>query len=206
MDSFDGLREHITANLAAFQRLPDAGDGLKAAAVAIAVTADEAGRPAFFLTRRAPRLNAHSGQWALPGGRLDPGEDAITAALREMDEEIGVRVAPDHVLGVLDDYVTRSGYCMTPVVVWAGPDVEAVANPDEVAMIFRIPLADALQDQFVEMISVNGSPHPMVRMNVTPDRHMHAPTAAVVYQFIEVCLAGRMTRAAHLLAPGWTAR
>ena len=205
MDSFDGLRERITANMAAFERLPGAGDGLKAAAVAIAVTSDEAGRPAFFLTRRAPRLNAHSGQWALPGGRLDPGEDAITAALREMDEEIGVRVAPDHVLGVLDDYVTRSGYCMTPVVVWAGPDVEAVANPSEVAQIFRIPLADTLEDRFVEMLPVAGSEHPMVRINVV-DRHMHAPTAAVVYQFREVCLAGRMTRAAHLLAPGWTAR
>jgi len=205
MDSFDGLRERITANMAAFERLPDAGEGLKAAAVAIAVTSDQAGRPAFFLTRRAPRLNAHSGQWALPGGRLDPGEDAITAALREMDEEIGVRVEPDHVLGVLDDYVTRSGYCMTPVVVWAGPDVEAVANPSEVAQIFRIPLADTLEDRFVEMLPVAGSEHPMVRINVV-DRHMHAPTAAVVYQFREVCLAGRMTRAAHLLAPGWTAR
>ena len=205
MDSFDGLRERITANMAAFERLPGAGEGLKAAAVAIAVTSDQAGRPAFFLTRRAPRLNAHSGQWALPGGRLDPGEDAITAALREMDEEIGVRVAPDHVLGVLDDYVTRSGYCMTPVVVWAGPDVEAVANPSEVAQIFRIPLADTLEDRFVEMLPVAGSEHPMVRINVV-DRHMHAPTAAVVYQFREVCLAGRMTRAAHLLAPGWTAR
>ena len=205
MDSFDGLRARITANMAAFERLPGAGEGLKAAAVAIAVTSDQAGRPAFFLTRRAPRLNAHSGQWALPGGRLDPGEDAITAALREMDEEIGVRVAPDHVLGVLDDYVTRSGYCMTPVVVWAGPDVEAVANPSEVAQIFRIPLADTLEDRFVEMLPVAGSEHPMVRINVV-DRHMHAPTAAVVYQFREVCLAGRMTRAAHLLAPGWTAR
>ena len=205
MDSFEGLREHITGNLAAFERLPSAGAGLKAAAVAIAITADAHGRPAFFLTRRAPRLNSHSGQWALPGGRLDPGEDAVTAALREMDEEIGVRAGPDQVIGLLDDYVTRSGYCMTPVVVWAGQDAEAVANPDEVAQVFRIPLADALEDRFVEMLPVAGSEHPMVRVNVA-DRHMHAPTAAVVYQFREVCLAGRMTRAAHLLAPGWTAR
>ncbi len=205
MDSFDGLRERITANLAAFERLPGAGEGLKAAAVAIAVTADEEGRPAFFLTRRAPRLNAHSGQWALPGGRLDPGEDAITAALREMDEEIGVRVEPDHVLGVLDDYVTRSGYCMTPVVVWAGADVDAVANPSEVAQIFRIPLADTLDDSFVEMLPVEGSAHPMIRLHIA-DRQMHAPTAAVVYQFREVALAGRQTRVAELIAPGWTSR
>jgi len=205
MDSFDGLREQITANLARFERMPGAGLGLKAAAVAIAITADEQGRPAFFLTRRAPRLKSHSGQWALPGGRVDPGEDIISAALREMDEEIGVRVPQTQVLGLLDDYVTRSGYCMTPVVVWTGPDAVATANPDEVAQIFRIPLADALGDRFVEMLPVKGSEHPMVRVNVA-DRHMHAPTAAVVYQFREVCLAGRMTRAAHLLAPGWTAR
>ncbi len=205
MDSFDGLRERIVGNFAQFERLPAAGEGLKAAAVAIAVTADERGHPAFFLTRRASRLNRHSGQWALPGGRLDPGEDAVTAALREMDEEIGIRVAPDQVLGLLDDYVTRSGYCMTPVVVWAGSGAEVVPNPDEVAQVFRIPLADALTDGFVEMLAVEGSDHPMIRVHVA-GRHMHAPTAAVVYQFREVALAGRMTRAAHLLAPGWTAR
>lgn len=205
MDSFEGLRDQIAANLARFERMPGAGLGLKAAAVALAITADEQGRPAFFLTRRAPRLKSHSGQWALPGGRVDPGEGIVAAALREMDEEIDVRVPETQVLGLLDDYVTRSGYCMTPVVVWAGPDAVATANPGEVAQIFRIPLAEAMEDHFVEMLPVEGSKHPMVRVNVA-DRHMHAPTAAVVYQFREVCLAGRMTRAAHLLAPGWTAR
>ena len=205
MDSFDGLRARIAANVSAFRRLPPAGEGLKAAAVALAITADETGRPAFFLTRRASRLNRHSGQWALPGGRVDPGEDAIAAALREMDEEIGVRVGRDSVMGVLDDYVTRSGYCMTPVVVWVGPDLRATPNPDEVAALFRIPLADTLADGFVEMLPVDGSDHPMIRLHIA-GRHMHAPTAAVVYQFREVALAGRMTRAAHLLAPGWTAR
>ena len=205
MDDLNSWRERISRNLGQFNRLPDAGAGLKAAAVAIAITTDEQGQASFFLTRRAPRLNSHSGQWALPGGRLDPGEDAVTAALREMDEEIGVRIGKEHVMGVLDDYVTRSGYCMTPVVVWAGPDLAVTPNPDEVAHVYRIPLSDALEDRFVEMLPVAGSEHPMVRINVV-DRHMHAPTAAVVYQFREVCLAGRMTRAAHLLAPGWTAR
>lgn len=201
----DAVRTRIEGNFARFERLPGAGEGLKSAAVAIAVTADEEGRPAFFLTRRASRLNRHSGQWALPGGRVDPGEEIVDAALREMDEEIGVRIGPENVLGLLDDYVTRSGYCMTPVVVWAGAAVQPVLNPDEVAQLFRIPLADTLEDRFVEMLAVDGSDHPMIRLHVA-DRHMHAPTAAVVYQFREVCLAGRMTRAAHLLAPGWTAR
>jgi len=118
---YQRLRAGIAANMAAFRAKAVESAGLKRAAVAIAVTGDEAGAPAFFLTKRAPRLNAHSGQWALPGGRLDPGEDAVAAALREMDEEIGVRLVSADVLGLLDDYPTRSGYCITPVVVWAGP-------------------------------------------------------------------------------------
>lgn len=197
MDSFDGLRKQIADNMAPFERLPFVGDGLKAAAVALAITADELGRPAFFLTRRASRLNRHSGQWALPGGRIDPGEDPVAAALREMDEEIGVRVGPEHVIGLLDDYTTRSGYCMTPVVVWAGADATATPNPDEVAQVFRIPLADTLAGDFVEMLPVEGSDHPMVRLHFG-DYQMHAPTAAVIYQFREVCLAGRTTRVAQL--------
>jgi len=205
VSTFDGLRDRLAANIARFERHPPAGAGLKAAAVAIAVTGDEGGRPCFFLTRRAPRLNSHSGQWALPGGRLDPGEDAIAAALREMEEEIGVRVGPESVLGLLDDYVTRSGYCMTPVVVWAGERVEATPSPDEVAQLFRIPLSETLADDFVEMLPIEGSCHPMIRLRIA-GRQMHAPTAAVIYQFREVLLSGRHTRVADLLAPGWTAR
>lgn len=197
MESFDGLRDRIARNMAPFRRLPFAGEGLKTAAVALAITADEQGRPAFFLTRRASRLKRHSGQWALPGGRIDPGEDPVAAALREMEEEIGVRVGPEHVIGLLDDYATRSGYCMTPVVVWVGADVTATPNPDEVAQIFRIPLADMLAAGFVEMLPIEGSAHPMVRLHFG-DHQMHAPTAAVIYQFREVCLAGRTTRVAQL--------
>ncbi|MCA8927327.1 MAG: CoA pyrophosphatase [Alphaproteobacteria bacterium] len=180
-------------------------DGLKRAAVAITVTADETGAPAFFLTKRAPRLNRHSGQWALPGGRLDPGEDAITAALREMDEEIGVRLEASAVLGLLDDYPTRSGYCITPVVVWAGPGVEAVPNPDEVARLHRIPLAHLAPDDVVELAPIPDSEHPLVRVHIA-ESHVHAPTAALIYQFREVALAGRHTPVAHLEQPKWAWR
>jgi 8-oxo-dGTP pyrophosphatase MutT (NUDIX family) len=205
MDSFDGLRDRFAANLTGFERIAAAGPGLKAAAVAVAITADGGGRPAFFLTRRAPRLNSHSGQWALPGGRLDPGEDAVAAALREMDEEIGVSASPTDVLGLLDDYVTLSGYCMTPVVIWAGAAAEAAPNPDEVARLFRIPLADTLADGFVEMLPVEGSAFPMIRLQIA-GAQMHAPTAAIIYQFREVVLAGRSTRVVDLVAPSWTRR
>ena len=199
------LRAGIAANLEAFDARLLPTSRLKRAAVAIAVTTDEAGQPAFFLTKRATRLNRNSGQWALPGGRADPGEDAVTAALREMHEEIGVRLLPSQVLGRLDDYPTRSGYCITPVVVWAGPGIEAMANPDEVARLYRIPLAALAADTVVEMVAVGDSEHPMIRLRLVGNQ-IHAPTAALIYQFREVALAGRPTRVADLVQPGWTAR
>ena len=74
------------------------------------------------LTRRAAGLRAHRGQWALPGGRCDEGETPVEAALRELHEELGLELGPDDVLGLLDDYPTRSGYLITPVVVWAADE------------------------------------------------------------------------------------
>src|SRR5581483_11819763 len=78
--------------------------------------AGTAGGPAVLLTRRASRLRAHAGQWALPGGRVDPGEEPVTAAFRELVEELDLRLDPSALLGVLDDYPTRSGYVITPFV------------------------------------------------------------------------------------------
>lgn len=202
---YERLRAGIAANMAAFRPKTAETAGLKRAAVAIAVTADETGAPAFFLTKRAPRLNAHSGQWALPGGRLDPGEDAVTAALREMDEEIGVRLEAAAVLGLLDDYPTRSGYCITPVVVWAGPGVATKTNPDEVARLHRIPLSHLAPDEVVELAPIPESEHPLIRVHIAANQ-IHAPTAALIYQFREVALAGRHTPVAHLEQPKWAWR
>jgi 8-oxo-dGTP pyrophosphatase MutT (NUDIX family) len=99
------------------------------------------GAPSFVLTRRAAKLKAHQGQWALPGGRLDPGETPATAALRELHEEVGLELDGEAVLGLLDDYPTRSGYCITPVVVWAGAAAALAPNPDEVRA-HRVALAE----------------------------------------------------------------
>jgi 8-oxo-dGTP pyrophosphatase MutT (NUDIX family) len=105
---------------------------LKRAAVAIALTESDAGDgTAFLLTRRAAGLRSHKGQWALPGGRCDAGETQAQAALRELHEELGLALGESEVLGLLDDYPTRSGYLITPVVVWAGPGVSIVPNPAE---------------------------------------------------------------------------
>src|SRR5687767_871573 len=99
-----------------------------------------AGGAAFLLCRRAARMNRHAGQWALPGGRIDAGESALDAALRELDEELGIRVGPESVVGWLDDYPTRSGYVITPVVVWGGADPPITPAPDEVLAVYRIGL------------------------------------------------------------------
>src|SRR5204863_364975 len=80
--------------------------------------------------------------WALPGGRLEPGESAVDGARRELAEEVGLVLDPDAALGVLDDYPTRSGFLITPVVFWGGVDPVLVPNPDEVASVHCVPLDD----------------------------------------------------------------
>src|SRR5262249_61697250 len=97
---------------------------------------------AFLLTRRAAGLRSHKGQWALPGGRCDAGETQVQAALRELHEELGLHLAESEVLGLLDDYPTRSGYLITPVVVWAGRNAAIVPNPAEVASVHRVALEE----------------------------------------------------------------
>lgn len=116
------------------------------------------GGAAFLLCRRASRLNRHGGQWALPGGRLDAGETAVDAALRELDEELGVRLDESAVLGLLDDYPTRSGYVMTPVVVWGGAGLDLVPNPDEVAYAYRIGLHELCRADSPRFVTIPESP------------------------------------------------
>src|SRR5947207_15257212 len=136
------LRVMATRHLAAFERRALAVDGRRAAAVAIVLLGDAEGRACFLLTRRASGLRQHARQWALPGGRLEPGESAVDGARRELAEEVGLVLDPDAALGVLDDYPTRSGFLITPVVFWGGVDPVRVPNPDEVAAVHCLPLDD----------------------------------------------------------------
>src|SRR6476469_5351278 len=140
----DATRRNIAELCAAFRRAPAGAVAptLKRAAVAIALTEAGAGMgTTFLLTRRAASLRSHSAQWALPGGRSDPGETQAQSALRELHEELGLELGPEHVLGLLDDYPTRSGYLITPVVVWAATSAALFPNPQEVASVHRIALS-----------------------------------------------------------------
>lgn len=149
-----------------------------------------AGGAAFLLCRRTGRLRSHSGQWALPGGRLDPGESVIEAALRELDEELGVRLGPENVIGLLDDYPTRSGYVMTPVVLWGGGRLDVQPSAAEVSAAFRVGLGQLTRPDSPRFITIPESDRPVVQVPLGTAL-VHAPTAAVLLQLRWLGLEGR---------------
>lgn len=196
----DALRKLLAGNLARFEPRVHAVDDRKHAAVALAVVADEHGAPAVIITKRTSRLSSHAGQWALPGGRIDPGETVEQGALRELQEEVGLALDPASVLGRLDDYPTRSGYVITPVVVWAGGTVELTPNDAEVHTIHRVSFAELDRPGSPEFVSIPESHRPVVRLLIY-EHKIHAPTAAIVYQFREVVVKGNPIRVDHLEQP-----
>ena len=210
----EGLYERIKANLQGFEVQSLAREGLKQAAVALTVVdvADEQGvyeirlddfprdDGALILTRRSLKLKNHAGQWALPGGSVDAGEEPEDTALRELAEEVGLKLPRENVMGRLDDFATRSRFVITPVVVWAGPGVDLTPNPAEVASIHRIPVGELLREDAPLLEDTVESEHPILCMPVG-ESFIAAPTAAFLYQFREVAVLGNHTRVAHYDQP-----
>jgi len=188
------LRQRLEANLASHDlRLSTPAKDVRHAAVAVVVLPDEQGRACFVLTRRLSTLRRHSGQWALPGGRLEPGEAPEQAALRELHEEVGLELDAHAVLGRLDDFLTRSGHLISPFILWAPTPTVLTASPDEVDAVFRVPLQDLDRPGALHL-------EPLLHFEIVGST-VFAPTAAVLYQFREVGLHARTVRVAHVEQP-----
>ncbi len=210
----ENLLNRMKSNLSDFDYIPQERDDLKRAAVAITVI-DIAHNPDLFgipyktswkdnaaviLTRRAFRLKRHAGQWALPGGRMEDGETPEETALRELAEEVGLDLSPKAVIGRLDDYITHSGFVITPVVVWGGTQKDLTPNPSEVASIHRIPLSEFLRQDAPILEEVADSIHPVLLMPVGTGS-IASPTAALLFQFREVAFLGHYTRVLQFEQP-----
>lgn len=141
------LRQHFTAQPVwqaepADESRPElAGRAPRAASVLIALVARSEGL-SLLLTRRTEHLSAHAGQISFPGGSAEARDtSAIDTALREAEEEIGLARVHVDVLGTLPDYLTGTGFCVTPVVALVTPPFSLQADPGEVAEVFEVPLA-----------------------------------------------------------------
>ena len=199
----DGLRARTERNLANFPRQAIEDASLRHAAVAIVIVEGAGGQAALLLTTRPVGLRRHGGQYALPGGKLDKGETAETAALRELEEELGLTLDGGRIIGKLDDYPTRSGFRITPVVVWGGEAGAIRPDPDEVDQVYHIPLADLMSPD-IPHLEPGPDDHPILSAPLATLGHqVFAPTDAMLYQFREVALLGRETRVAHYDQPAF---
>ena len=197
------LHRQITERLDNFERRPLDCEGLRSAGVAVVIVGGGMrGGASVLLTRRQSHLNRHGGQFALPGGKLDEGETPVTAALRELHEELGLSLDADSIIGRLDDYPTRSGFRISPVVMWGGEKPDINPEPNEVAQVFHITLRELNSPRLRQTTETDAGEHPVLSVRLpTTGGSVFAPTAAVLYQFREVALRGEATRVSHYDQP-----
>ncbi len=154
---------------------------------AVLVGFREGVQPRLVLTVRTDHLQAHAGQVAFPGGRSDPGDgDALTTALRESEEEIGLERALVTPLGYLDRFETISGYCITPVVAKIAAEARLHPAPAEVAEVFEVPLAFLLEPANLRRYTMEfrGHERPMVEF-VHGGHRIWGATAAMLYNLLQ---------------------
>lgn len=173
--------------------------GARRAAVAITVITDRSG-PGVLFTRHAAALRVQPGQYALPGGRTESGESVPDAARRELAAQLGMELPAKSVVGLLDDYEARSGLVITPVVIWAAEHSRQALRETRAC---PVPFTDL--DVEPVFVAIPGSDRPVIRLPLHGE-WLHAPTAAMLYQFREVVLYQRRTRVAHLDEPVFARR
>ncbi|MGV9543515.1 NUDIX hydrolase [Nocardia beijingensis] len=221
--SIDEFRVLARARLAAFPRIEVADlPGVRRAAVVLCVVEEPDGPLSVIVIKRAYR-GRNAGQWGLPGGRLEEGETAGQAALRELREELGLDAAPDDLLGALDDFPAASGFTITPLVLALTDATRLRPNPDEVYSAHLVDLArvaaedtprwvraeDAVRQAELRDDTAPAGEAGLLQMRLGPKMTIHALTGALLWQFREVVLLGTdpaAARVAHFAQPQWTHR
>ena len=201
------LQEQIQVNLSNQEWIQMDDPHLKSAAVALVVTRHPKGKePCLLLTRRAVHLKRHAGQYALPGGRVDPGESIESAAIRECEEEIGLSFQEEDILGRLDDFATQSGFRISPLVIWNSGEERLNPDPREVEKVFHIPFEELIDPEIDERNTKLKDEQTIGFSLLLPSigHQVFAPTAAIIFQFREVVLLNRMTRVSDLKQPRFT--
>jgi 8-oxo-dGTP pyrophosphatase MutT (NUDIX family) len=208
----DSARKLIAGNVSMFKRTELPCEGSRRAAVALTIVNFNGDgnlkglcnaknySASLVLTRRAKNLKKHAGQWALPGGSVDKDETVEETALRELEEEVGLKLSEDSIIGKLDDFITRSGFHITPVVIWGGEVLELQKNEKEVASIHRIPFAELMREDAPLFENGEEASRPILYMPVG-STYIATPTAAILFQFREVALRGVTTRVSHFDQP-----
>jgi 8-oxo-dGTP pyrophosphatase MutT (NUDIX family) len=204
LDNLPAFQEVAARRLREFRHttVPDS-PGLRRAGVVICVVRDE-GVPSVILIKRAAR-GRNAGQWGLPGGRLEEGESPEQAALRELEEELGLAADPEQVLGRLDDFPATSGFAISPIVV-ALPEPGPLRPNAEVSSAHLVTLGRLAADETPRWVDAPGGGR-LLQMHLGPGWRVHAPTGAILWQFREVVLLGRHAhdaRVADFQQPDWT--
>ena len=201
----EDFRKRVTTNLENHPTETHEGHDLRKAAVAIAITPLENGQSGFILTRRGKNLKTHSYQYALPGGKIDEGETQEETVLREVQEEVGIQVKRENIVGYLDDYETRSGFMITPIVLWT-PNLEDLRpEPGEVDDIFIIAFSELFRPDSPRWVEIPESDKLVLQLPIR-NRLVHAPTAALIYQFREIGIQGNLIRTDYIEEPVWAWR
>ena len=196
------LRQKVQNNLDSHPQIDGEDQSLRKASVGIIIVESKEGKAGFILTRRSRGLRNHSHQYALPGGRIDPGETREETVLREIREEIGISASSNEILGCLDEYETRSGFSITPVVLWVEDLSTMVPEPNEVDEILIIDLEELFRSDSPRWVDIDESDKQVLQLPIK-NRLIHAPTAALLYQFKEVGIVGNLLRTDDVEEPVW---